>query len=73
MMPASKVATDQSQHPLVLDALRQSPHDHIVIDAIEELLEVDIDHDPLSFLDVPLRFAHGTVCVASRSEPVAVL
>jgi hypothetical protein len=33
-----QVATDEPQHPLVADALRQPPHQHIVVDAIEEFL-----------------------------------
>jgi hypothetical protein len=68
-----QVATDKPQHPLVLDALVQSSHEHVVVDSVEELLEVYIHHDPLAFLDVPLRLAHRLVCVASRPEAIAVL
>ena len=49
------------------------PHQHVMVDSVEKLLEVDVNHNPLPFLDVPLRLAHRIVCVAPRSETVAVL
>ena len=67
-----QVATDESQHPLVPDALLQPSHQHVVVDAVEERFQVHIHHHPLPVLDVLLRLAHGIVCAAPGSETVAV-
>ncbi len=53
--PCLKVATDQSQHPLVLDPLRQPSHQDVPVDPVEEPFQVHIDYPASAFLDVPLR------------------
>ncbi len=54
-------------------ASRQPPHQHVVVHAVEELLQVHVHHEAAAFLDVALRLAHGVVRAASRPETVAVL
>ena len=44
-----------------------------MVDGVEELLEIDVDHPASTFLDVRARFAHGAVRGTARSEAVAVL
>ena len=39
-----EVAADESQHPLVRDPSRQLPHQHVVVDPVEELLQVHVHH-----------------------------
>ncbi len=48
-------------------------HQHVVVHAVEELLEIHVDHPSASFLHVLLRLAHGVVRAAPRPETVAVL
>jgi hypothetical protein len=43
-----------------------------VIDPVEELLQIDIDHHPVTVLHVAPRREHGVVRTASRSEAEAV-
>jgi hypothetical protein len=47
-------------------------HHHVVIDAIEELLEVDIHDDATARRDEALRGHDGHVRAAPRAKPVAV-
>jgi len=68
-----EVAPNQPQHPLVLDPLGQPPHQHIVIDAIEESLQIHVNDAAASFLDIPLRFRNYLLGAAARAETVAVL
>ena len=68
-----EVATDQSQYPTVRDPLRQPSHEHVVIDAIEKLLQINVDHPAAAFLNEPLCRAYRVVRAAPRPEAVAVL
>jgi hypothetical protein len=43
-----------------------------VIDPVEELLQIHIDHHPVAVLHVALCFEHRVVRTASRSEAIAV-
>jgi hypothetical protein len=67
-----EVAADESKHAAIHDSLGQPSHQHIVVDAVEKLLEVNVHHPPPSFLDVSLRLAQGVVSAASRPKAVAV-
>ena len=59
--PNLKVSSDQPQYGFVLDTLRQSVHKHVVVDPIKELLQVNINHDPVTVLHMALRFKHGVM------------
>ena len=61
------------EHATIRDSPGQLPHEHVVVDAVEELLQVDVYHPAAARLDIALRLTHRLVCAASRSEAVAVL
>ena len=44
-----------------------------MVNAIEELFQIDVDHHLAAILNVPLRFLDGIVRRALRPEAVAVL
>src|SRR6266508_3655470 len=67
-----QVATDEPQDPTILNAFRQLSHQHIVVDAIKERFQIDVDHHPASFVDVALRSADGVASTSSWTEAVAV-
>jgi len=67
-----EVAPNQPQHGLVVDPLRQSILEHVVIDPIEELLQINIHHHPPARLHMTLRLQPRIVRLATRSETVVV-
>ncbi len=69
----SEVAADESQHAAVRDPFRKLAHQHIVIDAVEEFLEIHVDHPSAAFLSKALRRSHCVVRSLSTPEAVAVL
>lgn len=69
---AIEICTNQPENSGVLDAFLQAAHQDVVIDAVEELLEIDIDHDPASGLNVGLRMNNGFLCATPRPEAIAV-
>ena len=68
-----KIVASQSQNALVLDALSQTGHQHVVVHTIEELLEIQVHHPAASCRDVCLRTLHGLMGAASRSKAEALL
>jgi len=67
-----QIAADYHEHPVIADASCESPHQYIVIDAVEELLQIHVHHPPASFLNIPLRGTNCSMRVPSRSKTVAV-
>src|SRR6185295_15783489 len=68
-----EVATNQSQKSPVLDSASQPLHQHVVLDPVEELLQIQIHDDDAALLDIPLRRSHRIVRVSHRPKAVAVL
>jgi site-specific DNA recombinase len=68
-----QIAADDPQHARVCDPVVQLPHEHVVMHAVEEFLEVHVHHPAPSVLHVLLRLPHGVVRPATRPETVAVL
>ena len=50
--PAVRNSPDESQQPLVRDALAIVAHQFVVIDPIEELFQINIDHRTVALRDV---------------------
>ncbi|CAH1747837.1 protein of unknown function [Thauera humireducens] len=71
--PGHEVTTDQPQHGLVLDSPRQAFHQDVVIDPVEELLQIHIDHHPVTVLHVALCIEHRVVRTASRAKAIAMV
>jgi hypothetical protein len=67
-----QVAADDPQHLRVRDPVVQLPHEHVVVDAVEKLLEVHFHHPTPSILHVLLCLPHGILRPAARTETVAV-
>jgi hypothetical protein len=68
-----EIAADEPQHAAVADALRHPSHQHVVVYAVEELLQVHVHHPLATGLDVPLRFDDSVVRTVTGPEAVAVL
>jgi site-specific DNA recombinase len=62
--PGFQEPADQLQHSCVADLPCHPCHQHIVIDPIEELLQIDVHHPALSLTDV-------TLCPATRPKAEA--
>ena len=69
--PGAQVASDQSQQPFVGDGPAQQVHQHVVIDRIEELGQVDVHRDAVAVLHSRLHLPDRLVCVAARSKAKA--
>ena len=66
-------AADQLQDALVGHPLGHQPHQDVVVDPVEELLQVDVHDKAVAGRDVRLRLFHGLMRRAPRPEAVAVL
>jgi site-specific DNA recombinase len=71
--PSPQEPSDQLQHTSIAHLPGHPRHQHIVIDPIEELLQIDVYHPALSFADIALRLANRLVCSPARSEAEAPL
>ena len=71
--PGFQVAADDPEQTPIPNPVCQFPHEHVVVDPVEKLRQIHIDHPPSSLLDVPLCCAHGIVRAAPRPKAVAVL
>jgi integrase len=63
---------DKLQQPLVFDAFRDLAHQLVMIDSIEELFQIEINHPSVALRDLLLRLRHGVMRRSTRSKPVAV-
>src|SRR5216684_2283248 len=66
-------AADQLQDALVGCPLGHQPHQDIVVDPVEELLQVDIHHDVVAGRNVRLRLRHRLMRRAPRPKAEAML
>ena len=61
---------DQDEQPTIPDSLREPGHQALVVDAIEELLQIDVDHPCVPVVEVLAGLGDCRVATAARSEPV---
>src|ERR1035438_10274067 len=71
--PSIQECPDEFQQPFVLDSFCDLTHQFVVIDSIEKLLQVEINHPAVAFCDVLLCLGHCLVRGSSRSKAVAVI
>ena len=71
--PGIEIRPDEFEHALVDHPCRDARHQCIVIDSIEKLLEVEIDHNAVAFGNIALRLGYRLMGGTSRTEAVAVL
>jgi len=58
-------------HARIRDPFGQPSHQHVVVDPVEELLQVDIHDEAAAFLHVGLRMQHRFVRTPSGPKAVA--
>ena len=61
----------QVLHPLVRHPFRHAPHQEVVVDPVEELLQVNIHHPCVAGLHILLSLLHGLMGTAPGPKPVA--
>jgi hypothetical protein len=66
------MTANQPEQPLVPDALHEPPHQHVVVHAVEEPLQVHVHHEATTFVHVALRLRDRVVGAASRPKALAV-
>ncbi|MPM89195.1 hypothetical protein SDC9_136303 [bioreactor metagenome] len=67
----AQVAADQGQQRLVADRSPNDLHQHVVIDGVEELGEVDVHGNGVAVLHIRLYLFDRLVGIAARSEAEA--
>ena len=70
--PHGEERPDQLEHPLVPDPPRYGCHQLVVVDPVEELFQIEINHPAAACGDVLLRLGYRLMCRASGPEPVTV-
>jgi hypothetical protein len=65
-----QITPDQTQHPPVPHPACDPRHQLVVVDAIEELLQIDVYQPAISLAHVLLRLTHRIVCTALRSKAI---
>ena len=71
--PRGQKAADQLQDALVSNPLGHQPHQDVVVDPVEELLQVDVHDKAVAGRDVRLRLRHRLMRRAPRPEAEARL
>jgi site-specific DNA recombinase len=71
--PGIQECPDELQQPLVLDAFGDLAHQFVMIDSIEELFQIKINHPAVACSNILLRLSHRMMCGSTRSKPIAVL
>src|SRR6478609_5996180 len=66
-----QIAADESQHTTIIDTLLQLPHQHVVVYAVKELLQVHVHYDATALLDEALRLHDSVVGAPPWPEAVA--
>jgi len=69
---AVQIGSSQPDDPSLVDAFPQTVYAYVVVDAIKEFLQIDLDHNLPASLDVPLRRQYRVVGSPSRPKAVAV-
>src|SRR5438093_6690659 len=64
---------DELEQSLVRYPLRHPPHQHVVVDPVEEFLQVDVYHPAVALGLILLRLGHRLMSRAVRPEAVALL
>lgn len=68
-----QVTSDQDEYPSVGDVTSQQAHQHIVVDPIEELGQIQVDHPAVAVVDVPLHRLDRLMGTSTGTEPVTVI
>ena len=71
--PGVEERPDEFEHTLIGHSRGDARHQAVVIDSVEKLFEIEIDHDVVAVGDVTLRLSHCLMGGAPRSKAVAVL
>jgi hypothetical protein len=71
--PGFEIPANEYEHASVRNPLAQLAHEHIVIDAIEELFQIHVDHPAPATLHVALRLTDGIMRPTPRPKAVAGL
>ena len=69
----TQVPPNQFQHPFILHALREQTHQHVVVNAVEERRQININHDAVSGSDVFTHAPNGLMRATSGTETVTVI
>ncbi|HTY83810.1 MAG TPA: recombinase family protein [Silvibacterium sp.] len=64
--------SNQLEHPLVRNPPRYGCHQLVVVDPVEKLFQIQINHPAAACGDVLLRLGYRLMCRASGPEPVTV-
>ena len=70
-MPALKIAADQMEDSLVFDPSGRSCHEHIMVDAVEEFLQIHVHYKAIACFHVGAGCLDCIVTSASGAEAVA--
>ena len=68
-----KKSPDEFKPAIVSDPFSNACHQPIVIDPIEELFEIEINHDIVAHCNIHLRLGHRLMREASWPEAVNIL
>src|SRR3989442_10338586 len=71
--PGVQKRPDEFQQPLVFDSFGDLTHQFVVIDSVEKLFEVEINHPAGACGDVLLRLSYRLMCRSSGSKTIAVV
>src|SRR5215467_1666960 len=71
--PAFKKCPNEFPQPFVLDSLDDLPHQLVVIDPIEKLLEIKVHHPAVTFGDIVLCLGYCLMCRPPWSKTIAVI
>ena len=72
-VPGVEKRPDEFEQTLIEHSRGDARHQAIVTDSVEELFEIEIDHDVVAVGDVTLRLSHCLMGGAPRSKAVTVL
>src|SRR5690606_14415441 len=68
-----QILVDELKQALVLDSLRQLPHELVMVHPVKEFLQVDIDYPAVAIFDTAFRFLNRPVGTPIWAEPVTVV
>src|SRR5207253_10547648 len=71
--PAVQIRPDQTDYAVVIDAFAQAVDQSVVVDPVEELGQIHVNHDPPPRLDIRLSGQYRILRTPARTEAVAVL
>ena len=71
--PGVQERPDEFQQPFVFDTLGDLCHQFVVINSIEKLLQIEINHPAVAFGNVPLCLRYSLMRRSSRSKTVTVI